>query len=227
VWLSERDAGTLAERGVSVAHNLGSNLRTGSGILPAPELLRLGVNVSVGMDGLTVGDDDDMMSELRLIHTLHRMPRSDGPGLGVSAAEAVRMGTTRGASALGLDGVVGRLAPGLKADVITIDLPGLVSPYVAPTVPLVDTIVQRGRSEHVDDVVVDGRVLLRAGSFVHVDEARVQTALVAVAEEPPSAASREWAELLKAVRPHVEDYYLNQPPTRACTCNGFAAHVKP
>ena len=96
VWLKDRDMEICAETGTSVCHNASSNLRLRVGILPAARMLEKGVNVSIGMDGTTLNDDEDMLQELRLVSKLHRAPR----GLEYTACptpfDVLTMGTVNG-----------------------------------------------------------------------------------------------------------------------------------
>ena len=74
VWVDERDRQLLAERDVKVLHCPGSNLKLGSGVAPVPELLALGVTVSLGADGAACNNRLDMFEEMRLAAVLQ------GPG---------------------------------------------------------------------------------------------------------------------------------------------------
>ena len=52
IWLTPSDMELVRDRGVTVVHNPVSNMKLGSGIAPIPELLRHGVNVALGTDGM-------------------------------------------------------------------------------------------------------------------------------------------------------------------------------
>jgi guanine deaminase len=56
VWLDGDDVKRLADRGASVAHNPGSNMRLGSGIAPARQMLAAGVHLGIGTDGANCSD---------------------------------------------------------------------------------------------------------------------------------------------------------------------------
>ncbi|MGE3628252.1 MAG: amidohydrolase family protein, partial [Hyphomicrobiales bacterium] len=72
VWLRPDEMELLASRGVIVSLNTSSNLRLGSGIAPAREMVAKGVPVALGLDGLALDDDDDALREMRLADVLHR-----------------------------------------------------------------------------------------------------------------------------------------------------------
>ena len=208
VWLTDSDAELVARRGVSLVHNASSNLRTGAGIMALPELCSCGVNVGIGMDGLTLADDEDMLAELRLVSSLHKLPRPTAPpSNGVAHADVVEMATLGGQRTLGQERELGRLAPGQRADLITLDLERLRHPYVAPGVPPLTTLVQRGRLGDVDNVVVDGRVLLRDGAFTHVDEAAVIEQLVAGARVQEDTPPDEFRAVMRELAPYVDAWH--------------------
>ncbi len=64
--------------------------------------------------------------------------------MGLTPAEAVRAATATGAAALRRDDI-GRIAPGLAADLIVLDAPSYVHLAYRPGVPLVGQVWQRGR----------------------------------------------------------------------------------
>ena len=67
---------------------------------------------------------------------------------------------------MGIDGEVGSLEPGKKADVITFDM---VNPYLTPTKDPLTSIVLYGTSSDIDEVVVDGNFLKRDGHLVTIE----------------------------------------------------------
>lgn len=73
------------------------------------EMMDRGINVAAGTDSRASSPDLNLVEELRLIHQI--APEME--------AEAVwRMGTLAGAVALGMEGEVGQLAPGSRADLV-------------------------------------------------------------------------------------------------------------
>ena len=206
VWLKDRDMEICAETGTSVCHNASSNLRLRVGILPAARMLEKGVNVSIGMDGTTLNDDEDMLQELRLVSKLHRAPR----GLEYTACptpfDVLTMGTVNGARSVTMESEIGKLEPGRKADVVLID-DAFARPYLDPRSHLVDAILYRARGMDVDTVLIDGEVVLRGRKFTQVDEDAILRDLVASAQTAPDPKVRRWWEAMQELRPHVVRFY--------------------
>jgi 5-methylthioadenosine/S-adenosylhomocysteine deaminase len=71
---------------------------------------------------------------------------------------------------VGLDGVVGSLAPGHRADIVLVDLTG---PHIQPVHDLAATLVHSARASDVRTTIVDGRVLMRDRELLTLDVASV------------------------------------------------------
>ena len=85
--------------------------------MPLKKFLDAGVTVGLGTDSLASSPTLNMWDEMRYAYQIHR--RS-----GVSAEDIFSLATINGAKALGLDKEIGTLAPGKKADMIAVPLPG-------------------------------------------------------------------------------------------------------
>lgn len=207
VWLTETDMDICADTGTSVCHNASSNLRLRVGILPAARMLEKGVNVSIGMDGSAINDDEDMLQELRLVAKLHRLPRGLEHTPCPSSHDVLRMGTVNGARSLSLDGEIGKLEPGYRADVVLVDGDGFVKPYLDPRIHIVDAVLYRARGMDVDTVLVDGELVLQNRAFVSLDENEILGELVASAQSESSPLASRWNDVLGELRPHVGRFY--------------------
>ena len=128
-WLSQSDIETLAARGVNLIHCPSSNLRARQGIAPLNAAMQAGLLVALGMDGLTINDDDDLFNEMRLALQLHRTPEYNGRA--PTTQEIVRMVTTDAARVMNRANEIGKLAPGYKADVLVLDLKEVIWPWVS------------------------------------------------------------------------------------------------
>ena len=205
VWLTEEDIELLAAAGATVCHNPSSNLRLKNGIAPVNAMLGRGVNVALGTDSTALNDDDDMLQELRLASKLHRQPGLEHPAL--NSNRALRLATANAARPTGFEGRIGALEPGRFADMVLLDWDAMTAPYLEPDSDIVDTVVYRGKSAHVDTVLIQGEVVLRGGRFVKADEEQVADELrqrLASPVEPETLAARHMAQRLE---PYVREFY--------------------
>ncbi len=173
VWLSDSDQKLLGEAGAGVAHCPVSNLKLGSGIAPVASMLRNGIEVGIGTDGVASNDDLDLWEELKLAPMLARGRDLDAQAM--DASTAIDLGTVGAARAIDLDHV-GRLEAGWWADVIRIDLdqpaftPGVRADQLA-------NLVFAGSSRFVTDVWVAGEQVVadRECLTVDIEAAMAQT----------------------------------------------------
>lgn len=160
VQVDEREQHLLAEHGVRVSHMPLANCEVGGGIAPVPEMLEAGVTVGLGSDGYL----NDMFQVMRGAFLLHKGRLRDPQTM--PAHLVLELATTGGARALGLDGVVGRLAPGMAADLQLVDLGVPTTPTAAN---LADQLVLWRSGTDVTDVMVAGRWRVRGGEVLGVD----------------------------------------------------------
>ncbi|MEX1266412.1 MAG: amidohydrolase [Woeseia sp.] len=182
VWPTADEIPILAERDVGVIHNPTSNMKIASGIAPVTEMLRAGVNVGLGTDGAASNNDLDMWEEMRLAAFLQKVDRMDPEVL--SATTVLTMATRGGAEAIGLDGKVGELRPGLRADVIQVSFDDV---HFVPTYDVISHLVYVADEQDVVSVVVDGKVLMRDREILTIDTERVAREAHALAARIQSA----------------------------------------
>ena len=121
VWLDGDDMKRLGDRGASVAHNPGSNMRLGNGLADMRAMLERRVNVGIGTDGANCSDNLNMYEAMRLASFASKAQRPDVERW-VTTDEVALAATEGSARALGFEGKLGRLAPGYKADIVFLDL---------------------------------------------------------------------------------------------------------
>jgi 5-methylthioadenosine/S-adenosylhomocysteine deaminase len=99
--------------------------------------------------------------------------------------DVLTMATIEGARALGLDAVTGSLAPGKRADLVTVWLGGLHTTPVlhGPLSNVAAHLVFSASGHDVRDVWVDGARLVAAGRPLTFDVATVRAEAQAAAEE--------------------------------------------
>jgi 5-methylthioadenosine/S-adenosylhomocysteine deaminase len=167
VHLSVDEIQTLRTTGTNVVHCPSSNLKLGSGMAPIAKLLEEGISVSLGADGAACNNRLDMFTEMRTAALLQKVLH--GPEV-LPAKRVLRMATLDGARALGLDGEIGSLENGKKADLSLVRLDHLHS---TPSADIVSSLVYSAEANDVDTVVIDGVLVLRDGKLLSMDEAQV------------------------------------------------------
>jgi cytosine/adenosine deaminase-related metal-dependent hydrolase len=169
IWMTPSDLELVRDRGVTIVHNPVSNMKLGSGIAPVPELLRQGVNVALGTDGMCSNDGNDMFSTLKIASLMHKLWEVDFEQW-LGAQEAWDMATTGGATAAGDPDGLGRIEPGRRADLVLLDLESSVF------TPLNDPLRQIALGSTtlaVRSVMVGGEWRIVDGRVTGVDEAAV------------------------------------------------------
>jgi cytosine/adenosine deaminase-related metal-dependent hydrolase len=114
-YLSDNEAMLTARSGSSVAHCPRTHRFFERDPAPWDTWRRHGINVCLGTDSVASNHGLDMRAEMR------ELIRS-GPGM--SADDVLRMATVHGARALGLDGKLGCLKAGARADLIGVKRDG-------------------------------------------------------------------------------------------------------
>jgi 5-methylthioadenosine/S-adenosylhomocysteine deaminase len=211
VWLTEADLDHLAGTGTTVVTNASSNLRLGSGILPLQALRDRGINVAVGIDNNGLNDDEDIFKEMRLLGALHRTPGLYSRWL--SPYDVLCMATVGGARAALLDGKVGRLLPGYRADVTILDLRRIRTPYVHPRSDLVALALERAQLQDVGMVMVEGAIQWRGGQFTHFDLAEAERRLNECGRTLESPSQRETQNFLDRLKPFFFQVYQGWEPS--------------
>lgn len=177
VHLSDDEIDTLERTRTNVVHCPSSNLKLGSGIAPVAKLLDRDISVSLGADGAACNNRLDMFTEMRTAALLQKAMH--GPEV-LTARRVLRMATIDGARAIGLDGEIGSLEAGKRADVAVIRMGGL---HATPAAELVSSLVYSTQASDVDTVVIDGQLVMRDRKLLTIDEAQTVKKANAEAKE--------------------------------------------
>ncbi len=176
VWSTSEEIPILARRRVGVIHNPTSNMKISSGIAPVTQMLKEGVAVGLGTDGPATNNDLDMWEEMRLAAFLQKVSTMD-PQV-VPARTALNMATLGGAQAVGLAEQIGALTVGRRADLIQVSLGDL---HFTPLYDVISHLVYVADEQDVRTVVVDGKLLMREGKVLSIDERRLRAEADAIA----------------------------------------------
>lgn len=178
VWLTDEEKGILAEKGGSVVHNPAANLKLGSGIAEVPELLDNGITVALGTDGVASNNNLNLFEEAKIASIIHKRR---GPEV-IDEQEILDMATINGAKALGLEDEIGSIELGKKADLLAIDLNSADMTPIHGKKGLISNLVY-SFSGKVDDVIVDGEVVVRDGEIVKIGKGKVLEAAEKLAQK--------------------------------------------
>jgi cytosine/adenosine deaminase-related metal-dependent hydrolase len=206
VWLNEADLDRIAATGTHICHNCSSNLRLRSGVAPLNAFEQRGINTAIGLDEAGINDDRDMLQEMRMVLRVHRvlgMDEDDVPSTG----QVLRMATTGGAITTPFGSRVGSLVAGKAADLVLINWDKIAYPYLDPETPILDAVVQRGKADAVDLVMVAGDVIYEGGRFTRVDRDAALRDLHASLQRALADDEVERRALSKALLPHVQRFY--------------------
>lgn len=159
----------------------------GGGTQPYPEALTKGMKVNVGIDT----HSNDYVENLKLAVLYGQARRSLLNSASNPLVNPTMLMAIDGATRIGADGLrrsdLGRIVPGAKADLVSIDVTGpLVGVGALPREPLNNLLYAHGLS--VRHVMTDGRLQVWNGRFVADDLGRI-------AQQAGAAVERLWAML--------------------------------
>jgi 5-methylthioadenosine/S-adenosylhomocysteine deaminase len=198
VWLDHDDMARLGDRGASVAHNPGSNMRLGSGLADARAMLDRRVNLGIGTDGSNCSDNQNMYEAMRLASFVSKVQGPDWRRW-LSTREAALAATEGSARALGFGDQIGRIAPGWKADIVMLDLD---HPNWLPLNDPVNQLVHTEDGTAVASVMIGGRMIVDSRRVLTVDLSRLGQRVEA-ARERLAAANADYRRLYEALEPVV------------------------
>jgi len=121
IYFNADEIRRLGRAGVGVCHCAASNMVLASGICPTCDLEKAGAPLGIGVDGSASNDSSNLMEAVRHALMIGRLRYGADA---VSHRDVLRWATEGSARCLGRDDV-GRLAPGLEADLalFTLDEP--------------------------------------------------------------------------------------------------------
>jgi 5-methylthioadenosine/S-adenosylhomocysteine deaminase len=168
VHVSNDEICILKETGTSVSHNPVSNMMLGDGVAPVVEMLRQGVNVALGTDGAASNHSQDLFDTMKAASLLQKVHHQDA---GVIDPYAVlRMATSGGAKALGLDAICGTIEVGKRADLILVDIDTV---HNQPVNDIFSQIVHCAKASDVQTVMVSGEILMQDRKLLRRDEKQI------------------------------------------------------
>ena len=169
VWPQDGETNILKKRGVGVVHNPQSNMKLASGVSPVPRMMQEGLLVGLGTDGAASNNDLNMWEEMDTSAKLHKVFSGDPRVL--SAQQAFELATIRGAQALHLEKEIGSLEVSKRADLLIIERDSLNQ---IPLYNVYSDLVYATKSNDVQTVVINGRVVMRNRRLLTLNETEIK-----------------------------------------------------
>ena len=162
VWLNDQDLDRLAASGAHVVGCPQSNMKLASGVARVPDMIQRDITVGLGTDGCASNNSLDMFREMDMLAKLHKMAHLDATTL--PARTAFGAATEANSKLLGLHDI-GRLAVGMKADLVVLNLqkPHL-TPFYSP-----DLLVYAASGRDVETVMVHGKIVVEKREILSFD----------------------------------------------------------
>ncbi|MGI9537162.1 MAG: amidohydrolase [Desulfocapsaceae bacterium] len=181
IWLDDEDIATLAAHRVGIITCPQSNAKLASGIAPVTALLKKGATVGLGTDGCASNNSLDLFREMDMLAKLQKLSNRNATAM--SAKEVLSCATASGARAIGLDSI-GKIAPGMGADLILVDI------HRSHLVPFYnqDLLVYGASGSDVDSVIIDGRLIMHEKKILSFDIKKVIEKIKILAETVAPAA---------------------------------------
>lgn len=169
IWLDEEDFDIFKEKNVTAVCCPISNLKLASGFSRPMDMLKRGIRVALGTDGVASNNNLNFWEELKLFSILYKGVSGDPTA--ITPAEALTAATVAGAQAQGR-GDCGVLKVGSCADLIVLDLQD--RPWLEPCHSLLNNLVYAAVGTEVCLTMVDGQVLYRDGCYTTIDIEKVR-----------------------------------------------------
>jgi len=175
VWPSDKEIEILARKNVGVVHNPTSNMKLASGVAPISKMIDAGVLIGLGTDGAASNNDLDMWEEMRLASLLQKVTSMDPEVL--PATEVLRMATSNGAKIIGMEGEIGIIARGMKADIIQIAYDDV---HHVPSYDIASHLIYVTDEQDVINVIIDGKLVMHQKEFLTLDIKRIREEVASI-----------------------------------------------
>lgn len=164
IWFNDEELKVLRDTKSNIAHCPVSNMRLGSGICRVREMLDMGINVSIAVDGSASNDSSNYLSEIRYALMLQRVKYGANA---LTVPEVLEMATVNGAKALNFERI-GKIKEGWAADLALFDLSSFE--YAGSQSDPIASLIFCGTNQNTKYTIVNGKVVVDNGFLVGIDE---------------------------------------------------------
>ena len=162
------DMAILKETGSTIVTNPASNAKLGNGFAPITELRNAGINICLGTDGTASNNTLNMFREMGLLTMIHKGIQCDPTAM--ESSFVIETATTNAAKALGMEGKLGVVKEGAKADLIFIDLN---ETSMFPNNNMVSALAYSANGSEVKDVMINGKFVMKDREMLTIDREKV------------------------------------------------------
>jgi len=149
-----------------------SNLKLASGIAPIHKIIKKGIDVFIGTDGPASNNNLDILEELRVASLVQKALNYDETAM--DAKTTFQIGTNS------VFKTSGKLKEGFDADIAIIKLDGFeATPIFNPY----SFLAYAANSRDVSTVIINGKIVLKNGEFLSVDEEKIKFDVKAMAKK--------------------------------------------
>jgi cytosine/adenosine deaminase-related metal-dependent hydrolase len=166
----------IAATHTSIAHCPTSNMRLGSGICRVKEMLPMGINVALAVDGSASNDSSDMLGEIRNALLLQRVHYG---AAALTTLDVMKMATENGARLLGFE-KVGKIREGWAADLALFNVGKLE--YSGSLSDPLAAIIFSGYNHGAEYTIVNGKIAVENGNLTGYDEIELMNKCNAISE---------------------------------------------
>jgi cytosine/adenosine deaminase-related metal-dependent hydrolase len=207
-WARPDELELIAARGATISVNTSSNLHLRSGVAPLKEMVKRNCRVALGLDGSTFDEDDDALREMRLAHLLHQGVAFT---VDVDRAAMLQMAFRNGRLSVTNTDDGGALAPGMPADILVLDWDAVDHERLRPDLDPQDLLFSRATMNHIHELIVGGRSVVREGQVLGVDYPSMRDEMLERLRADMGKSAR-FAAALPELERAVAAHYQSQPP---------------
>jgi putative selenium metabolism protein SsnA len=175
VHVSDKEIDLIKKTGTCIIHNPQSNMNNAVGVANVPKMLKKGILVGLGTDGMTPG----MLDDVRVANILHKLANKD-PRIFVAESCQLLLENNAKIANRFFPRKIGILEENACADIIIMD-------YDPPTPLNESTFCGHflfGICEaKVDTTIINGTVLMKDGILIDIDDAAINAASRKQAED--------------------------------------------
>ncbi|HEY7540901.1 MAG TPA: amidohydrolase [Methylomirabilota bacterium] len=179
--VDDAEIDALARTGTKVAMCPVTAAKGGRGVPEhgrMPELLAKGIKIALGCDSPNNSNHLDIVRAMNMAAIQYKDARQDTRM--IPAETALEMATIVGAQALGVDGEIGSIEPGKKADLVLFDT---LRPEWQALFNPVNNLVYNADGRSVHTVIIDGKVVVDDYRQTFVDEPQLYAKVQEIGEK--------------------------------------------